>query len=143
MKIARTMVFYLLTILLGLTACGKLEPGLDQLQDTIRRDAKVLYDEGATRLTLEQAKQHVSDKTEVWKLGSIYYDPDGTLELYWNKMRIKGNWEMQDSGAICFDVPKWNITCHYYLDHGGAITTIENDKIVGALKVKPGKHLAR
>jgi len=143
MKIARTKVIYLLTILLGLAACDKIEPGLDQLQDNLKRDARVLYDEGATRLTSEQAKQHVSGNTEVWKQGSVYYDPDGKLELRWHKNRIEGNWEMLDSGTICFDVPKWNITCHYYLDHDGAITAIKNGKIIGTLKVKPGKHLGR
>ena len=143
MEIARTKVIYLLTILLGLAACDKIEPGLDQLQDTLKRDAKVLYDEGATRLTSEQTKQHVSGNTESWKGGAIYYDPDGNLELFWHKNRIKGNWEMQDSGTICFDIPKWNITCHYYLDHNGAITTIQNEKVIGNLKIEPGKHLAR
>ena len=143
MKIARTKVIYLLAILLGLAACDKIEPGLDQLQDTLKRDAKVLYDEGATRLTSEQAKQHVSGNTEFWKEGTVYYDPDGNLELFWHKNRIKGNWEMLDSGAICFDVPSWNITCHFYLDHDGAITTIEDGKIIGTLKVKLGKHLGR
>jgi len=143
MKIARTKVIYLLTILLGLTACGKIEPGLDQLKGTFRRDAQVLYDEGATRLTSEQAKQHVSGNTEFWKEGAVYYDPDGKLALYWNKNRIKGNWKMQDSGTICFDVPRWNTPCHYYLDHDGAITTIKNDKIAGTLKVVPGENLPR
>ena len=139
MKIARTQVICLLTILIGLTACDKIEPGLDNLKP----DAKVLYDEGATRLTSEQAKQHVSGNTEAWKAGAVYYDPDGKLELFWNQTRLKGNWEIQDSGSICFDVPSWNITCHFYLDHEGSITTIRNDKIIGILKVKPGKHLAR
>ena len=143
MKIARTKVIYLLTILLGLTACGKVDPGINKLQGKLRADVKVLYDEGATRLTSEQAQQHVSGNTEFWKAGAVYYDPDGNLELYWHKARIKGKWEMPDSGTICFDVPSWNITCHYYLDHDGAITTIENGKVTGILKVKPGKHLAR
>ena len=143
MKIARTKVIYLLAILLGLAACDKIEPGLDQLQDTLKRDAKVLYDEGATRLTSEQAKQHVSGNTEFWKEGTVYYDPDGNLKLFWNKARIKGNWEMLDSGTICFDVPRWNITCHYYLDHDGVITTIKDGKITGTLNVKLGKHLGR
>jgi hypothetical protein len=143
MKIVRTKVIYLLAILLGLAACDKIDPGLNQLQDTLRRDAKVLYDEGATRLTSKQAKQHVSGNTELWKEGAIYYDPNGNLELYWNKIRIKGNWEMLDSGTVCLDVPRWNITCHYYLDHDGATTAIDDGKIIGTLKVKPGKHLGR
>ena len=143
MKIARTKIIYLLAILLGLAACDKIEPGLDQLQGTFKRDARALYGEGATRLTSEQAKQHVSGNTEFWRQGAVYYDPDGNLELIWQKARIKGNWEMLDNGTICFDVPRWNITCHYYLDHDGAITTIEDVKIIGTLKVKPGKHLGR
>ena len=143
MQIARTKVIYLLAILLGLAACDKIEPGLDQLHGTLKRDAKALYDEGATRLTSEQAKQHVSGNTEFWKEGTIYYDPDGNLELFWHKARIKGNWEMLDSGTICFDIPKWKITCHHYLDHDGVITTIEDGKIIGTLTVKPGKHSGR
>jgi hypothetical protein len=143
MKIARTKVIYLLAILLGLAACDKIEPGLDQLQGTLKRDARALYDEGATRLTSKQAKQHVSGNTEFWRQGSVYYDPDGNLELFWQKAKIKGNWEMLDNGAICFDVPSWNITCHYYLDHDGAVTAIEDVKIIGTLKIKPGKHLSR
>ena len=143
MKIARTKVIYLLAILLGLAACDKIEPGLDQLQDTLKRDAKVLYDEGATRLTSEQAKQHVSGNTEFWKEGTVYYDPDGNLALYWHRKKIKGNWKIQDSGTICFDVPRWNTTCHYYLDHDGAITTIKNGRIAGTQKVVPGEKLPR
>ena len=143
MKIARTRVICLLIILPGLTACEKFDLEMNQLKDNRRADASVLYDEGATRLTSEQTKQHVSGNTESWKGGAIYYDPDGNLELFWHKNRIKGNWEMQDSGTICFDIPKWNITCHYYLDHNGAITTIQNEKVIGNLKIEPGKHLGR
>ena len=136
-------VFILLASLL-VTACESVEPALTKLENNfLKRDPQTLIDEGATRLTSEQARAHVSGNTEFWDQGTVYYNPDGQLDLVWNKVNSTGSWEISDDGNVCFTVPNWNRNCHYYLQHNGAIVTVDDGSTDGVLKVEPGKHLLR
>jgi hypothetical protein len=144
MKITHVKIVSLLIVLLGIAACDTVEPELDQLQDKyLRSDPQPLFDAGAKRLSAEQTKQHVSGNTEFWDEGAVYYAPDGKLQMLWLRIHTEGAWEMQADGTICFEVPEWRRSCHFYLAYDGAITTVENGKVSGVLIVKPGKHLDR
>ena len=122
----------------------KIEPGLEKLEKNFfDRDPKRLIDEGATRMSEIDVRTHVVGNTEFWDEGSVYYNPDGQLDLVWHKVRSRGSWTIAADGKVCFEVPSWNQSCHYYLVHEGEVVTIDNDRIEGILEVKPGKQLPR
>jgi len=142
--IRNTRCIFILLASLLVSACESVEPTLEKLDSIyLKRNPQTLIDAGATRLSAEQARTHVSGNTEFWDEGTVYYNPDGQLELVWHKAKIAGSWEITDDGNVCFTVPKWNKTCHYYLKHDGAIITVSEGNTNGELKVEPGKHLLR
>jgi hypothetical protein len=63
--------------------------------------------------------------------------------MLWHRTQTEGTWEMQEDGTICFQIPEWPRSCHFYLTYDGAITTVENGRVSGVLIVKPGQHLKR
>jgi len=135
---------FVLVASMALAACESDNPTLQKLDNTfLKRNPQTLIDAGATRLDADQARTHVSGNTEFWSEGTVYYNPDGQLELVWHKVKTAGSWEISADGDICFTVPKWKKTCHYYLQHDGAITTVNEGKTSGVLEVKPGKQLLR
>ena len=112
----------------ALSACGTGPPN-------------IVDEPGVTRLNGDQARNHIIDKTEKWAEGTIYYKPDGTLEMVWRKIKIKGTWEVMADGNVCFNVKRWTQTCHYYVDNDGAITLIEGVKNRGVVEIVEGNHL--
>jgi hypothetical protein len=129
---------------LFLSACESDNPTLEKLDNTfLKRNPQTLVDQGATRLTTDQARAHVSGNTEFWSEGTVYYNPDGQLELVWLKVKSTGSWDVSADGDVCFTVPTWNKSCHYYLQLDDTVTSVTNGKTSGVLKVEPGKHLLR
>ena len=142
--IQSTRFILILVASLCLAACESDNPTLEKLDNTfLKRNPQTLIDAGATRLTTDQARAHVSGNTEFWSEGTVYYDPDGQLELVWSKIKSTGSWKISADGNVCFTVPTWNENCHYYLQHEGTITTVNQGKTSGVLKVVPGKQLLR
>jgi len=141
--IRNTRFIFILLASLLVSACESVEPTLEKLDNIyLKRNPQTLIDAGATRLSAEQARTHVSGNTEFWDAGTVYYNPDGQLELVWHKVKSTGSWDISGDGNVCFTVPKWN-ACHYYLQHDGAIITVSEGNTNGELKVEPGKHLLR
>ena len=120
--------FSVLLLLSMITACNSGPPN-------------IVDEPGVVRLNGEQARNYVIDKTEKWPEGSIYYKPDGTLDMVWRKTKIKGTWEVMDDGNVCFNVKRWTQTCHYYVNNGGDITLIEGVKNRGVVEIVDGNHL--
>ena len=72
--------------------------------------------------TREETLEMISGKTVVWDPnGGAYYAPNGTLHTLWNGVREDGTWEVNDDGAVCWQVPSWGKTpCEsYYRGEGG------------------------
>ena len=138
--IIQSRFIFILVGALALAACETLEKADNAF---LKRNPQTLIDAGATRLNADQAKAHVSGNTEFWDQGATYYDADGQLELVWHKIKSSGNWEISEDGNVCFIVPTWKRSCHYYLDLDGTITTVVNDKTNGVLQVEQGKHSPR
>jgi hypothetical protein len=142
--ITQSRILFILVVALGLAACETIETGLKKADNAfLKRDPQTLLDAGATRLNAAQAKAHVSGNTEFWEEGTVFYDPDGQLELVWRKVKSSGNWNIAADGNVCFIVPKWKETCHYYLDLDGTITTVVKDKTHGIFKVEQGNKSLR
>ena len=152
MFIAKAKLILFIAVVSSLAACEtKLEYQL------LGPDPQVLINGGATRIGGEQTRAHVSGNTEVWKEGSVYYKPDGELELRWRKARSTGTWEVAANGVVCWNVPDWKAldvpdatsvqsarsarSCHYYLDDHGKITTVQGKYVVGVQEIKKGKKL--
>ncbi|NCF37849.1 MAG: hypothetical protein GWP56_15960 [Gammaproteobacteria bacterium] len=152
MSITKAELILFIAVVSSLTACGS------QLEDQLLGpDPQVLINGGATRIGGEQTRAHVSGNTEVWKEGSVYYKPDGELELRWHKVRSRGTWEVAANGVVCWNVPDWKTldipdatsvqtarsarSCHYYLDGHGKITTVQGKYVVGVHEIKTGRKL--
>ena len=107
------------------------------------RDPSVLVSQGARVLDADEVRARVAGNTELWSEGSVYYDPGGDLEMIWRKVKSKGQWTVSPEGTVCFEVPKWTETCHYYLEHENRIITVSGARVRGAFEVVPGKQLPR
>lgn len=130
MNMTQIKTISVLIAVLGVNACNTAGP-------------QTLIDAGAKRLSADQTRKHVSGNTEYWEEGPVYYAPDGTVQMLWLRIQTEGSWEMQQDGSICFQVPEWPRSCHFYLAYDGKITTVENGEVRGVLTIKPGKHLDR
>jgi len=133
--VKQSRILIILVVALGLAACETLKKADNAF---LKRNPQTLLDAGATRFNAEQAKAHVSGNTEFWEEGTVYYNPDGQLKLVWRKVKSSGTWEIAADGNVCFIVPTWKESCHYYLELDGTITTVVKDKTHGVLKVEQG-----
>ncbi|MFA9420843.1 MAG: hypothetical protein ACERLB_11885 [Gammaproteobacteria bacterium] len=116
---------------LGLTACA-----------TVTEQA--LLEGGATRLNGEQAKAHLSGKTERWPWHETYYGADGKAQALWEKFKFWGTWEVSADGKVCIIAKKeWNNVCHSYVNDYGAITRIDAGLSSGVKETVEGKKLSR
>ena len=132
-----------LIICLALSACENGNPTLEKIDNTfLKRDPQVLIDSGAKRLSMEQARNRVSGNTEFWSEGSVYYHPDGQLEMIWRKIKSAGSWSVKSNGDVCLIAPSWR-KCHHYLELNGVVTTVVDGKTNGVLELAPGKHAPR
>lgn len=138
-----THLILILVASLGLAACESDNSALERLDNAfLKRDPQKLIDAGATRLDADQSRNHVSGNTEFWTEGSLYYNPDGELELVWRKIKSTGSWKVTADGKVCLTAPTWK-RCHYYLALDGAITTVVRRKTDGVKKVVPGNQSLR
>ncbi len=137
MLIVNTKFALLLVLGFSIAACETIERQL------LGSDPQFMIDAGATRLDGQQARTHVSGKTEFWKEGTLYYDPDGQLDLVWRKVKSTGKWEVSADGDVCLQVPKWQQSCHYYLNDDGKIITVKGKYVSGVYAVLEGKKLPR
>ena len=103
---------------------------------------KIVNEPGVTRLNGDQARIHVSGNTEKWVQGTIYYNPDGKLEMVWHKIKTNGSWEVLADGNVCMQARNWKReSCHYYVNNNGAITMIEGVRNRGVVEIVEGKKL--
>ena len=133
--VKQSRILFILVVALGLAACETLKKADNAF---LKRNPQTLLDAGATRFNAEQAKAHVSGNTEFWEEGTVYYNPDGQLKLVWRKVKSSGSWEIAADGNVCFIVPTWKESCHYYLELDGTVTTVVKDKTNGVLKIEQG-----
>ena len=138
--VTQSRIILILVVALSLAACETLKTADNAF---LKRNPQTLLDAGATRLNAAQAKAHVSGNTEFWREGTVFYKRDGQLELVWRKIKSSGNREIAADGNVCFIVPTWKESCHYYLDLDGTITTVVKDKTNGVLKVEQGNKSLR
>ncbi|MCP4984249.1 MAG: hypothetical protein GY935_27555 [Gammaproteobacteria bacterium] len=104
-------------------------------------DEELLARTGAVRLTPDQVKTHVSGKTEEWVHGGAYYLPDGGLRVKWRKARYKATWEVAADGVICYQLPRWEQRCHFYMDKGGEVYMLDEGKNIGVRPTYLGNRL--
>jgi len=115
---------------LGLSACASITE-------------LALLEGGATRLSGEQVKAHLSGKTETWSFHDTYFAADGKVEALWEKVRYYGTWEVSADGKVCLNGRKLNNVCHSYVDDHGAITRIDEGMSSGVKKTVKGRQLSR
>lgn len=104
-------------------------------------DEQILAKTGAQRLTPEQVRAHVSGKTEDWIHGGAYYHADGRLDARWLKVGYQGSWEVSADGVLCYDLPKWQRRCHFYMDRAGEIYLLDEGENIGVRSTYEGNRL--
>ena len=103
---------------------------------------KIVNEPGVTRLNGDQARAHVSGNTEKWEQGTVYYNPDGKLEMVWRKINTNGTWKVLADGNVCMQAKNWKReSCHYYVNNKDAITMIEGVRNRGVVEIVEGKKL--
>ena len=148
MLITKAKLILFIAVVSSLAACGS---------QLFGPNPQALINGGATRIGGVETRAHVSGNTEVWKQGSVYYKPNGELELRWRKTRSKGTWDVTPNGIVCWNVPAWKTldvpgptsmlatrserNCHYYLDDHGKITTVQGQYVLGVLEIRKGRKL--
>ena len=99
-------------------------------------DEEVLAQAGAVRLTQDEARTHVSGKTEGWVAGGAYYNPDGNMQA-----RYRGAWEVEDDGSVCYQLPKWEKRCHFYMRKEDEVIMLDEGKNIGVRPVYEGNRV--
>ncbi len=133
--VASKITNHLLVLILaaGVSACVTVSGTSDEV---------ALTEAGATRLNPAQVKAHVTGQTEEWDRGGAYYMEDGKLKVIWRKVFSNGSWEVSDDGTLCYQVPRWEKRCHFYMNHEGAIIVLEDGRNVGTRHLHDGDKLA-
>jgi len=104
-------------------------------------DEEALAQAGAVRLEAQQVKARVSGKTEEWVHGGAYYHLDGVLEVKWLKVRYKGSWEVSADGTLCYQLPRWQRRCHFYMDKMGEVYLLDEGRNIGVRPTYDGNRL--
>ena len=130
-KIAKRLLTLILAI--GASACVTVSGTSDEEALTLA---------GATRLNPEQVKAHLTGKTEEWDRGGAYYMQDGQLRVIWRKVFSNGSWEVSDDGTLCYQVPRWEKRCHFYMNHEGQTVMLEDGRNLGPRLLHDGDKLA-
>ena len=104
-------------------------------------DEEILAQAGAVRLTPNQVKRRVLGNTEEWIHGGAYYVREGELEVKWRKVRYKGSWEVSDDGTLCYQLPRWEKRCHFYMDQEGAVYLLDEGRNIGVSAIYEGNQL--
>ena len=97
---------------------------------------------GATQLNGDQARAHLSDRTEKWVNGGAYYGPDGKMEAIWKHKYRSGSWTVSDDGKVCYTLTKWEKLCQFYMNIDGAITMIWKGQSTGVKEMMDGNRLS-
>jgi hypothetical protein len=122
--------FFALVVAIGISACAPVT-------------LEGMLASGATRLSQDQARNHVSGKTEKWVKHATYYNANGELEVLWDKATAKGTWEVSTDGMVCMNIKSWKQDCHLYVNDSGTITTIRDGKSAGVREMVEGRHVSR
>lgn len=125
--------FLILILAIGVSACVTISGTSDEEALTLA---------GATRLNPEQVKAHLTGKTEEWDHGGAYYMEDGQLRVIWRKVFSDGSWEVADDGTLCYQVPRWEERCHFYMNHDDQIVVLEDGRNLGPRQLHDGDKLA-
>lgn len=104
-------------------------------------DEELLAREGALRLTPEEVRTHVSGNTEGWVAGGAYYDPGGGLQAIWLKARYQGSWEVDADGKLCYQLPKWERRCHFYMRKDDEVFMLDEGKNIGVRPIYEGNRV--
>ena len=126
----------ILVIAVGLQACAT--RGTHPLSQT-------MLDQGATRLTAEQTRAHLSGNTQVWAEGGAYFAPDGALFVKWQgKIFPERNWEVDDRGRACILEPTGQVTsCSEYFFKDGKVWVVTLEIFGEDPKIPPGEDEIR
>lgn len=125
--------FFILIFAIGASACVTVSGTSDEEALTLA---------GATRLNPAQVKAQVSGKTEEWDHGGGYYMEDGKLRVIWRKVFSNGSWEVSDDGTLCYQVPRWEKRCHFYMNYEGETVVLKDGRNLGPRPLHDGNKLA-
>jgi hypothetical protein len=133
MKTEMAKRFLLFILAIGTAACVTVSGTSDE---------EALTKAGATRLSPDAVKAHLTGKTEQWDKGGAYYMEEGKLKVVWRKVFSTGSWHVSDDGTLCYQVPRWEERCHFYMKYNDQVLVLEDGVNVGARPLHEGNKLA-
>lgn len=133
MQTKMTKRFLILILAVSASACATVSGISDEV---------ALTEAGATRLNPAQVKAHVTGKTEEWHRGGAYYMEDGQLRVKWRKAYSNGSWEVSEDGTLCYQIPHWEKSCHFYMNYEGQTVKLEEGRNLGSIPLQEGDKLA-
>ena len=85
---------------------------------------------------------YLSEKTQLWKEGSIYYSDSGTLQARWQDQCVKGKWSTTDDGTLCRHVTVWGEdSCETYYHDGGNVSMVKEGDTLPAINQEDGNTI--
>ena len=128
----------LLALLTLLSACDSLRdcPG-----GNCPSDEEVLARAGAVRMTPDEVRARNIGYTEQWLRGGAYYREDGTMRAKWRKVYYNGTWEIEDDGRLCYQLPRWQSRCHFYMQIEGDVYLLDEGRNIGISLIFRGDQL--
>ena len=98
--------------------------------------------EDARPFTRAELYAYLSDKTQVWSEGGIFYSGAGKLQTLRDGGREKGTWSTDDDGTLCWHVISWGeVPCEIYYHNGDAVSVVYEGKTSPAPEMQDGNTL--
>ena len=88
--------FFNIKILGIITMVGVTMTSYKTLGETLAKDARPF--------TRAELYAYISEKTQVWSEGRVFYSEADTLQLLWEGEYGKGTWSTDDDGTLCWHV---------------------------------------
>ena len=127
-----TTRLFAVTLALALSACAS-------WNDLPNEEA--LAQAGAVRLNDSEVKAHVIGRTEEWIHGGAYYVDHGMLRVKWRKTYYSGSWEVSTDGKLCYQLPRWDRRCHFYMRKDGEVFMFDEGRNIGVRPMFDGDRL--
>jgi hypothetical protein len=85
---------------------------------------------------------YLSEKTQTWEEGSVFYSDAGTLQARWQGQCVKGKWTTQDDGTLCRHVSAWGEdSCETYYHNGDGVSMVKNGEALPELQQEEGSTI--
>ena len=85
---------------------------------------------------------YLSEKSQIWKEGRVFYSDAGTLQAHWQGQCVKGKWSTRDDGTLCRHVTAWGEdSCETYYHDGDVVKMVKDGDSLPELEQEEGNTI--